>query len=676
MTGDDNNNPPPSGGQPPASDGQEARTVFSPATGFPAQAPVAPPPAPQQEPGAPPPFAAQTAAPFPSQTAAPGFGSGPIGGGEARSIQVGDVLNHIFAVQRFIARGGMGEVFEGINVNSDERVAIKGIRPHLAADPAVQAMFRKEARTLTRLSHPALVQYRVLAQEPMIGTFYIVTEYIDGQNMSDVMKDIDATPAQLRLLIKRLAEGLSAAHQLGAIHRDISPDNIMLEEGKLERAKVIDFGIAKDLDASSGTIVGDGFAGKLNYVAPEQLGDFNREIGPWTDVYSLGLTILALARKKDVDMGGSMVDAVDKRRAGPDLSPIPEELRPVLEKMLKPNPVDRARSMEEVIQLLSGPVAGGLAAAPVAPAAKPVKAPKPPKQPGESGGLAGKKGLLIGGGVAAAALIGVLALTLGGGGDEPVVSQAAPTTAAGPAAPVGDPATVAREAVASGLATVPCTWLDLVNAEAQGSSVALSFRGVAGKPAEAQGAIGKLLAAKGLQAGTIDFSDVSPIDARECAPIEAFRQIRDRSVEHLSVPQRSFEMVKLGSDAGIDAGKPGAQAVINVDLGGLSGELTLVGIEGSGEMTQFITQRSDLTNSPDIKQVPPSTYRIPLNTTHTGWSGILMLTGKGPFDAGLLNGPAGSRSGDWAQRFLQSAQQRGWKAEMVWYRTVDEVPNG
>ena len=75
----------------------------------------------------------------------------------------------------------MGEVFEGVNINQDdERVAIKVILPHLAADPNVLAMFRKEARTLTRLSHPALVQYRVLAQEPQLGVLYIVTEYIDG----------------------------------------------------------------------------------------------------------------------------------------------------------------------------------------------------------------------------------------------------------------------------------------------------------------------------------------------------------------------------------------------------------------------------------------------------------------------------------------------------------------
>ena len=98
--------------------------------------------------------------------------------GQRGRIQIGDVLNHIFEVKRFIARGGMGEVFEGINVNSDERVAIKVILPRLAGrSPTSMAMFRKEARTLTRLSHPALVQYRVLAQEPQLGVLYIVTEY-------------------------------------------------------------------------------------------------------------------------------------------------------------------------------------------------------------------------------------------------------------------------------------------------------------------------------------------------------------------------------------------------------------------------------------------------------------------------------------------------------------------
>ena len=79
----------------------------------------------------------------------------------------------MFAVRRFIARGGMGEVFEGANVITDERVAIKVMLPALANDPNVITLFRREAQTLTRLHHPAVVQYRVLAQEPELGVLYI-----------------------------------------------------------------------------------------------------------------------------------------------------------------------------------------------------------------------------------------------------------------------------------------------------------------------------------------------------------------------------------------------------------------------------------------------------------------------------------------------------------------------
>lgn len=644
----------------------EPRTVFIPATGFMAPTPYPVTPIAEQ-PYTAPPF---TAPPFTTQPFV------PIAGAEPRRIQVGDVLNHIFEVRRFIARGGMGEVFEGVNVNSDERVAIKVILPHLAADPAVLAMFRKEARTLTRLGHPALVAYRVLAQEPQLRVLYIVTEFVDGQNLSDILKDINAGPAELRMLTKRLAEGLAAAHALGAIHRDISPDNVMLPDGRLDHAKVIDFGIAKDLDASTGTIVGDGFAGKLNYVAPEQLGDFGREVGPWTDVYSLALTILAVARHRDVDMGATLVDAVDKRRAGPDLSPIPDELRPILEKMLAPNPVNRARSMEEVLQMLAGaPISSAAPAAPVSVAkkARPAKPARPVKEPSSSGTAAKSKvPLFAGGGLVLALLIGgVLWLAVGSHGSSIPATTAPGTTTSAPT----DLAATARTALAAGLPGVPCTWLDLANVEVKGPGVSLAFRGVAGKPAEAQAVIGKLLSDKGLQAASIDFSDVSPIDAHECGPLEAFRKIRSPGGEHLTAAQRSFEMTKLGPDAGADAGKLGAQAILNVNLNGEGDDIALVGLEPSGTMTEFVTSKRDIADNPGIEKPQPGVYRINLTTTHMGWSGILMLAGKGPFDPALLNAPAGSQGPDWPAKFLKLAQERGWTSEMVWYRTVDEVPN-
>ena len=265
----------------------------------------------------------------------------------------GTLLNNIYAVRRFIARGGMGEVYEGTNVNTDERVAIKVMLPHLAADPKVQAMFRKEARILTELAHPALVRYRVLAHEPQLELFYIVTEFIDGPSLAEQLDALRPSDAELAALVRRLAGGLAAAHALGAVHRDISPDNVLLPEGRLDLAKIIDFGIAREGSLAHQTVVGDGFAGKLGYVAPEQLGDFGARVGPWTDVYSLGLVGLTLAAGRAPDLGSSLVDAVDRRREAVDLSAVPESLRPAFQKMLAANPAERLQTMDAVIAALA-----------------------------------------------------------------------------------------------------------------------------------------------------------------------------------------------------------------------------------------------------------------------------------------------------------------------------------
>jgi eukaryotic-like serine/threonine-protein kinase len=666
------------------------RTVFMPSgSSLPPVPPAAAPPA-----NMPPPPTPST----PPQNSRPSaISESNIAPGMLREIQIGDVLNHIFEVKRFIARGGMGEVFEGINVNSDERVAIKVMLPSLAADANVLAMFRKEARTLTRLSHPALVQYRVLAQEPQLGVFYIVTEFVDGKNLSDVITELKPTTQDLTRLLKRLAEGLNAAHALGAIHRDISPDNVMLEGGQLSGAKIIDFGIAKDLDPGSATIIGDGFAGKLNYVAPEQLGDFNRSIGPWTDVYSLGLLILAVAMRKDVDMGGTLVNAVDKRRAGPDLSAAPDELKPLLELMVKADPAGRPQSMGEVLELLKNPpkakapvvepvvqeppaVVAAAAAAPAppsppkletAPKPKPVTPPKPSEAgPGLGAWIKDHVPLVAGGG-GALVLLAAAGVYFGMSGDAGKKSAKPGQSGAVTDVTGVDPVAATTSALNEGLPSVGCTWLDVAQVSATDKGVLVALRGVAGKPAEAQGQIARLLAAKKMQVSAIDFQDVSPIEATECGPLDALRQIRDVSGGRISVPQRQFEMAKLTS--GDYAGSIGAKAVVNFNLTDPNVEVALFGLEPSGKISQLTTQKSELVGGSE--DLGNNQYRLTLDVNHAGWSGLLLLSGNKPFDGSLLVGPSGSRSGDWSARFLAVAKERNWKSEMVWFKTVDEQPN-
>jgi serine/threonine-protein kinase len=590
-------------------------------------------------------------------------------------IQIGDVLNHIFAVKRFIARGGMGEVFEGENVNTEERVAIKVILPALAADPSIQAMFRKEARTLTRLSHPALVQYRVLAQEPQLGVFYIVTEYVDGPQLSERLTSLHATPQALLSLTRRLAEGLRAAHTLGAIHRDIAPDNVLLESGQLDRARIIDFGIAKDLDPGSKTIVGDGFAGKLGYVAPEQLGDFDKEVGPWTDVYSLGLVILAAALGREPGLGGGFVEAIDRRRRGVDLSEAPAEIRPILARMLVANPLDRLRSMDEVLGEIDEIVRAPAAPKPARATEAAKKAPPPPAtRPTQDAQPKSKLGLIIGGGVGALVLLGVGGyFVLGSSGPSGTATNTGTPVAAATAA---DPAAKTSALIKGQLPTLPCTWLDLVSVQGPATGLDAKLAGVAGRPAETQASLVKSASAAGLALASLDLSDVAPISGSECGAIDAFRAVRSQGPTQLSVPQRKFEMAKLPDDSEYK-GQVGARVPVDLQL--MPGEdFALYGLEPSGEISAIIPNRKAFDSMPKggtIVDLGGGHYRLQADANHSGWSGIVMLTGKGGFNDALIVGKAGTRGADWPQKFAAVASANGWKSEMIWFRMVDELPN-
>jgi hypothetical protein len=618
-------------------------------------------PAPDDAPTAPP--ASDPAATQPTQNFAPSA--------DATQIKVGDMLNHIFRVDRFLARGGMGEVFEGCNVHTEEKVAIKVMLPALANDERVIAMFRKEAKTLTKIHHEALVNYRVLAQEPDLHVLYIVTDFIEGTPLSAAMGTLKATPDDLGRLLRRLASGLASAHELGAIHRDISPDNVILEKDQIDDAKVIDFGIAKDLEASSATIVGDGFAGKLNYVAPEQLGDFGREIGPWTDVYSLGLVMLAAAQGRNVDMSGSLVDAIDKRRRGPDLSAVPGSLRPLLEAMLRPNPKERLRSMEAVLAMLDGT---DVISDPV----------RPPDSEGITSAPSSVKIVLIV--IALLAIVAAAAwyftggrLTIPGfGGDaaEPGNAPSAPAPAPPPAAAV-DPALTARDAINAVLPSVSCTWLNIGAITANAGTVSVAMRGVAGDEAVARDQVRAALVQAGLDNPTVDFADVSHITQAGCAALDAYRQIRAPQGGHLTMPQVRYPWGTIPD--GPYRGREGVRAQLDLDLSDASRDIALLGIQPSGQITVLLDSRAGFervlagsVGGRPISREGNGRFRIHLDSDHRGWSGILLVSGRGPFDAETIAPDVGARDPAWRDRFLADAGARNWSAEMVWYYGAED----
>jgi serine/threonine-protein kinase len=159
--------------------------------------------------------------------------------GRTAETGVGTQLSGIYELDQRLASGGMGEVYRGHNIQTGDLVAIKIVLPEFARDETILSLFRKEASILNHLSHEAVVRYHVFTVDPTIGRPYLAMEYVDGQSLFDVLRDGPMAPEEALRLCHRLASGLSAVHRAGAIHRDLSPDNVILPGGPVERAKII-----------------------------------------------------------------------------------------------------------------------------------------------------------------------------------------------------------------------------------------------------------------------------------------------------------------------------------------------------------------------------------------------------------------------------------------------------
>ena len=268
--------------------------------------------------------------------------------GTAR-LPPGTRLNGLFEIDRHLAVGGMGEIYQGHTIETGDAVAIKVIRADLADGDLVHALFRREAQALHSINHEAIIRYYVFGHDPGIRRNYLAMEFVDGPPLSDILKRGPLAFDQIQLLRRRLASALHEAHRHGIIHRDVSPDNVLVPDGDVGRAKIIDFGVARSVRAGQNTsILGGGFAGKYNYVSPEQLGMFDGEVTAQSDIYSFGIVLAECLLGRSMDMGGSHLEVIEKRRVVPDLTSVDPRLRPLLVRMLQPDPKDRPESMAEV----------------------------------------------------------------------------------------------------------------------------------------------------------------------------------------------------------------------------------------------------------------------------------------------------------------------------------------
>ena len=267
-----------------------------------------------------------------------------------RALRPGDIVAH-YRIVGPLGEGGSGAIYEARNIHHEgERVALKIVQPDIADRALFFDLLRAEASALQRVKHEAVVQYRTFGRLPDSDECFLVIEHVSGPTLAAAMRSAKLPEEAVRRLAIRLSDGLDAAHEQGIVHRDLSPDNVIMPDGDPDRATLIDFGIARSAAADP---LGSKFAGKLSFAAPEQFADDPAQVGPWSDLYSLGLLLAAAARGRKLDMGSDLATAVALRRRIPNLDGVPPRLHGALAALLQPDPALRVRSASQAAALFA-----------------------------------------------------------------------------------------------------------------------------------------------------------------------------------------------------------------------------------------------------------------------------------------------------------------------------------
>jgi tRNA A-37 threonylcarbamoyl transferase component Bud32 len=189
-----------------------------------------------------------------------------------------------------IAKGGMGVVFKVRHPGLDRLYALKVLAQGEDADEEVLERFRREAKTAARLDHPAIVRVHDAGTED--GFPYIVMDLIEGDSLARILKDEGVSPRKGAIIARSIAQALAHAHEQGIVHRDVKPDNILIDRATGE-AKLSDFGIVKDLKGNDDArLTKTGLTlGSPCYMSPEQASGRHKDVGPLSDVYSLGAAL-------------------------------------------------------------------------------------------------------------------------------------------------------------------------------------------------------------------------------------------------------------------------------------------------------------------------------------------------------------------------------------------------
>ena len=299
------------------------------------------------------------------------------------ALATGSLLAGRYEIVSAIATGGMGEVWRARDRVLDRIVAAKVLRSEYTGDPSFLARFRNEARHTAALTHPNIASvYDYGETTDETGTqqlAFLVMEYVEGQPLVSILHDEGRLPVDWTLhVLEQSAEGLSAAHRAGVVHRDIKPGNLLIRPDGV--VKLTDFGIAQARDATPLTKTGM-VVGTAQYLSPEQAQGM--EVTAASDVYSLGVVAyecLTGARPFDGASQVAIALAHINRPPPPLPADVPPAVRLLVERALAKDPADRFPDGAAFAQAIHRVAAGGtltggtMPAVPLAPATAPTRA--------------------------------------------------------------------------------------------------------------------------------------------------------------------------------------------------------------------------------------------------------------------------------------------------------------
>ncbi|WP_422743582.1 protein kinase domain-containing protein [Mycobacterium sp. WMMD1722] len=272
------------------------------------------------------------------------------------SPRVGVTLSGRYRLQRLIATGGMGQVWEAVDSRLGRRVAVKVLKAEYSTDSEFVERFRAEARTVAMLNHPGIASVYDYGETDMDGegrTAYLVMELVNGEPLNSVLKRTGRLSLRHALdMLEQTGRALQVAHTAGLVHRDVKPGNILITP--TGQVKLTDFGIAKAVDAAPVTQTGM-VMGTAQYIAPEQA--LGHDATAASDVYALGVVgYESVSGKRPFTGDGALTVAMKHIKETPPPLPadLPPNVRELIEITLVKNPSMRYRS--------GGPFADAVAA--------------------------------------------------------------------------------------------------------------------------------------------------------------------------------------------------------------------------------------------------------------------------------------------------------------------------